>query len=134
MPPFSQLSLDARIRGYECSAESLVGTQRTTIPKRVADPRRLLLKLDRAASPNRYSDNHETYPPEGYLLLTTIDKSLYTGAHRYTTFRQQFRHMFVSQWIPKVPPHAEENHLAREMTPLERVGRDDRHEFTLPDQ
>ena len=42
-----------------------------------------LLKLNQAASPNRYSDNHETYPPEGYLLLTTIDKSLYTVLHLF---------------------------------------------------
>ena len=49
------------------------------------------------------------------------------GIHFHTAFRQEFRNMFVSQRIPKVPSDAKEDHLAREMTAFERIDRGDRH-------
>src|SRR5262252_4338321 len=86
MPPFSQLSLDARIAvdsqlrmqcGVACrnakNDHSAASGGSASTP----------CSSSTAASPNRYSDNHETYPPEGYLLLTTIDKSLYTPEKSY---------------------------------------------------
>src|SRR3954449_12786747 len=42
--------------------------------------------------------------------------------------------LLVGEWISQVPPHAENDHLARELTSLERIGWGNRHGFsTLPD-
>src|SRR3954470_24476150 len=57
-----------------------------------------------------------------------------TGIHCHATFRQQLGNVFIGEWISQVPPHAENDHLARELTSLERIGWGNRHGFsTLPD-
>src|SRR5258708_23344953 len=53
------------------------------------------------------------------------------GIHLDAALRQNLGDVFVGQRIPKVPSHAQNNHLARIVASFERVGRGDRHE-SLP--
>ncbi len=50
-----------------------------------------------------------------------------TGVHFHAALRQQLGNVFVGEWISQVPPHAENDHLARELTSLERISWGDRH-------
>ena len=68
MPPSSHLTIRvtrgwARFAATNTSAESLVGTQRTTIPQRVSEIRiDSVLKLDRAVKHEFNDDGHEEVP------------------------------------------------------------------------
>src|SRR5215471_20412938 len=50
-----------------------------------------------------------------------------TRIHLHAAFRQEFSDVFVGEGIAEVPADAQQNHLAREMAPFERIGRGDRH-------
>jgi hypothetical protein len=53
--------------------------------------------------------------------------------HGNAAFRQKLRYVLVGERISKVAADAKEDHLAREMSPFEGIGRGDRHEI-LPYQ
>src|SRR4051794_32644977 len=44
-------------------------------------------------------------------------------------FRQKLGNVFVGERISQVPSHAKNDHLARELTSLERIGWSDRHDI-----
>ena len=50
-----------------------------------------------------------------------------TGIHGHTAFCQKFGNVLVGEGISEVPADAQNNHLAREMTAFEGIGRGDRH-------
>lgn len=50
-----------------------------------------------------------------------------TGVNRHAAVRQEFGHVLVGQGISQIPADAQQDHLAREMAPFERIGRGDRH-------
>src|SRR5215831_17864308 len=52
-----------------------------------------------------------------------------TWIHLHTAFRQKFGHVLVGQGISEVPADAQNNHLTREVTAFEGIGRGDRHGF-----
>jgi len=38
-----------------------------------------------------------------------------------STFQHHFFQLSITQWIPQVPPYAQENHVGLEMSPFERL-------------
>src|SRR4051794_22048415 len=50
-----------------------------------------------------------------------------TGVDLYAPFRQQLGNVLVGERISQVPTDAKNDHLARKLTSLERIGWGDRH-------
>src|SRR4051794_8427329 len=50
-----------------------------------------------------------------------------TGSDLHTALRQKLGNVYVGERIPQIPPHAQNDHLARELTAFERIGWGDRH-------
>src|SRR3954453_9394698 len=50
-----------------------------------------------------------------------------TGIDLHTALRQKLGNVFVGERIPQIPPHAENNHPARELAAFERIAWGERH-------
>src|SRR4051794_39059884 len=50
-----------------------------------------------------------------------------TGIDLHTALGQKLGNVFVGERIPQIPPHAQNDHLARELAAFERIGWGDRH-------
>src|ERR1700730_11816936 len=55
------------------------------------------------------------------------------GMHLDTTLGHQLGDVQVGEGIPEIPAHAQDDHFSRELAPLERIERIDRHRL-LPYQ
>src|ERR1051326_893602 len=50
-----------------------------------------------------------------------------TGVHFHAAFRQEFRDVLVRKRVAKVPPHAQDDHFSRVLTPFEWIAGRNRH-------
>ena len=50
-----------------------------------------------------------------------------TGVHLDALFGHKFTYMLIRKWMAQIPTHAQNNHLAPELAPFERIVRLDRH-------